>query len=263
MSHATNRLTPKLVREISKAGMHHDRRGLHPRGADRGEELGIPVSLPRPGPHAMGLLTRAGVQPHRSSGARAASTATPRRRDRSARRPALRAAAAPTRQTTFEEVAESSWWTRTGSRQRMPVSRPQRMAAYVYPKIGRLPVALEVGTEVLITMLRPIWQTKHQTANRVRSKVEAVLDYATVRACARAITRRRRSSSEKVCRTSSCPLHHEALPYREVPDFLAKTTPTPRTDTTIPTHGPGGRMDDHDSRTVWRDDGADRGRNRL
>jgi integrase len=51
------------------------------------------------------------------------------------------------------------------------------LAHYVYPLIGGLAVA-DVDTAVVMKILEPIWTTKPTTAGRVRSRVEAILDYA-------------------------------------------------------------------------------------
>jgi hypothetical protein len=57
---------------------------------------------------------------------------------------------------------------------------PATLAAYVYPVFGALPVqAVDVG--LVMKALEPIWQTKPETASRARGRIEAVLDWATVR----------------------------------------------------------------------------------
>lgn len=53
------------------------------------------------------------------------------------------------------------------------------LVAYAYPVIGSMPVA-EIGLSELLRVLTPIWKTKSETASRVRGRIEAVLDYATV-----------------------------------------------------------------------------------
>ena len=50
---------------------------------------------------------------------------------------------------------------------------------YAYPIIGDLPVS-EVDTELIMQVLEPIWKNKPETASRVRSRMEAVLDWAKV-----------------------------------------------------------------------------------
>jgi hypothetical protein len=73
--------------------------------------------------------------------------------------------------------------------------------------------------------LEPIWHTKPETASRLRGRIEAVLDWATVRSYRSGEDPARwrghldkllpaRSKVQKV-------KHHPALPYKEMPDFMA------------------------------------------
>ncbi len=54
------------------------------------------------------------------------------------------------------------------------------MIAYAFPAIGAKPVAA-VSTDDVLTILKPIWQVKPETASRVRGRIEAVLDFAKSR----------------------------------------------------------------------------------
>jgi integrase len=54
------------------------------------------------------------------------------------------------------------------------------LKSYVFPKIGALPVAA-IDTGLVLKCIEPIWQTKTETANRTRSRIESVLDWAAVR----------------------------------------------------------------------------------
>jgi len=54
---------------------------------------------------------------------------------------------------------------------------PQSLRDYAYPAIGDLPVAA-IDTGLIMRVIEPLWQTKTETANRTRSRIEAVLDYA-------------------------------------------------------------------------------------
>jgi integrase len=56
----------------------------------------------------------------------------------------------------------------------------QSLSAYVFPVIGRLPVA-EIDLPLILKVLEPIWREVPETANRVRSRLEAILGWATVR----------------------------------------------------------------------------------
>lgn len=53
------------------------------------------------------------------------------------------------------------------------------LATYASPMIGSLPVAT-VNTALVVKVLQPIWQEKTETATRVRSRIESILDWATV-----------------------------------------------------------------------------------
>jgi integrase len=54
------------------------------------------------------------------------------------------------------------------------------LATYAYPVFGHLPVAaIDVG--LILKALTPIWTEKAVTAGRVRSRIEAVLDFAKAR----------------------------------------------------------------------------------
>lgn len=54
------------------------------------------------------------------------------------------------------------------------------LATYTYPKLGDRPVG-SVAVEDVHAVLEPIWLTINETASRVRSRMEAVLGWATVR----------------------------------------------------------------------------------
>ena len=49
---------------------------------------------------------------------------------------------------------------------------------YVIPKLGDLPVD-QIEVEDVLTVLNPIWRLKTETADRVRQRIEAVLNYAS------------------------------------------------------------------------------------
>lgn len=52
------------------------------------------------------------------------------------------------------------------------------LESYVFPKIGAVQVA-KIETADVISTLTPIWAAKPETANRVRQRIEAVIDYAS------------------------------------------------------------------------------------
>ncbi|WP_262048186.1 tyrosine-type recombinase/integrase [Bradyrhizobium sp. Bra78] len=92
---------------------------------------------------------------------------------------------------------------------------------YAHPIIGQLPVP-DVDTESVLKVLRPIWNTKKETARRIRGRIEAILNSAKAeglrtgenpalwRGHLDQVLARRRKSDVK---------HHPALPYEEMPQF--------------------------------------------
>ncbi len=54
------------------------------------------------------------------------------------------------------------------------------LETYAYPVMGELLVR-DVTQEHVLSVLEPIWKLKNETASRLRGRIEAVLDWATVR----------------------------------------------------------------------------------
>ena len=126
---------------------------------------------------------------------------------------------------TFREAAEEfigpkeAGWRSAKHRQQWR----NTLAAYVHPVLGDLPVAsIDVG--LVLKVVEPIWIEKPETAGRVRGRIEAVLDAATVRGyrqgpnpaqwkgnLAHILPARAKVKKVK---------HHAALPFNEVPAFL-------------------------------------------
>jgi integrase len=98
------------------------------------------------------------------------------------------------------------------------------LTTYAYPIIGGLPVQT-VDTGLVIKVLEPIWTTKPETASRVRGRVESILDFAKVRGYRDAENPARwRGHLDKLLPAHSKLReveHHAALPYAELPAFLA------------------------------------------
>jgi integrase len=95
---------------------------------------------------------------------------------------------------------------------------------YVFPKIGSLAVAdIDIGS--VLSVLEPIWPIKTETASRVRSRIEAILDWATVRKLRDGDNPARwKGNLQHVLPARARlakPEHHAALPYAEIPAFTA------------------------------------------
>ena len=128
---------------------------------------------------------------------------------------------------TFKEAAtkyvssrESGWknakhvqqWTRS-------------LELYAYPVMGDLQVD-QIKLPQVLKVLEPIWEEKNETASRVRGRIEAVLDWATVREHREGPNPARwRGHLDKVLGAPSkvAPSKsHAALPYREMSSFMAR-----------------------------------------
>lgn len=100
------------------------------------------------------------------------------------------------------------------------------LAQYVYPKFGDKPVG-GVSTEDVLGALKPIWTDKPETANRVRNRIELVLDAARAKGLATGINPAAwRGHLDKLLpkRTKASKGHHAAMDYRDVPAFYKRLT---------------------------------------
>ena len=97
------------------------------------------------------------------------------------------------------------------------------LETYAYPLLGELSIQA-VDTTLVMKVIEPIWAKKPETANRVRGRIETILDWATVRGYRQGENPARwrghldklLPSRSKVRKTK----HHSALPYAELPAFL-------------------------------------------
>ena len=97
------------------------------------------------------------------------------------------------------------------------------LETYAYPLLGELSIQA-VDTTLVMKVIEPIWAKKPETANRVRGRIETILDWAAVRGYRQGENPARwrghldklLPSRSKVRKTK----HHSALPYAELPAFL-------------------------------------------
>jgi integrase len=106
------------------------------------------------------------------------------------------------------------------------------LESYAFPIIGDRPVA-DVQPDEILTIVRPIWRSKPETAGRVLQRIDAVLHFSIANtwrerasAClgARQVLGSRRNGEDR---------HHRFLPYREIPDFVAQLRAGKRTMTRL------------------------------
>lgn len=100
----------------------------------------------------------------------------------------------------------------------------QTLTAYAKP-LHHLKVS-QVTTPDVLTVLKPIWMEKHETATRLRSRIEAVLDYATAMhwrsGMNPAIWRGNLKSLLPTISKASRVVHHKAMDIDELPSFMAE-----------------------------------------
>ncbi|HEY6255013.1 MAG TPA: integrase arm-type DNA-binding domain-containing protein [Xanthobacteraceae bacterium] len=104
------------------------------------------------------------------------------------------------------------------------------LQTYATPVIGAVSVQ-QVDTAMVMKILEPIWTTKTETATRVRQRIEKILDWAKARgyrsgenpAVWRGHVENLLPKRSKV-RTV---IHHPALPYADLPVFMAKLRTQP------------------------------------
>jgi integrase len=127
---------------------------------------------------------------------------------------------------TVREVAEAFIAAHEGT-WKNPKHRQQwrnTLATYVYPVMGEVPVD-QVDTKLVLDVVKPLWTVKNETASRVRSRIEAVLDAARVEG-------HRPGGSENPARWRGhlqhvlpprnrvrIVEHHSSMPYAMVPTF--------------------------------------------
>ncbi len=130
------------------------------------------------------------------------------------------------RTKTFDEVAGlyiesvAAQWQNRKSRAQWESS----LSAYVSPIIGSIDCA-DIETTDVMSVLEPIWQTKTETASRIRGRIEKILSYAKTRgyrsgenpARYRGHLDTMLPSPEKLKNKIAQP----ALDYRQLPAFMA------------------------------------------
>jgi integrase len=104
------------------------------------------------------------------------------------------------------------------------------LETYAHPIVGALPVDA-IATPLVLKILQPIWTSKVETASRLRGRIEAVLDWAKVSGYRDGENPARWDghlenllpAKAKIAKVK----HHAALPYSQLPVFIAKLRQAP------------------------------------
>jgi len=229
MARTLHRLTALKAQHISKPGLHNDGGGLYLQVSPSGSKSWKLRYTLQGRVRDMGLggladvtLAEARDQAarYRKLTARGIDPLAQRQQERAAK--ALEAA----RAITFRDMAamyidarRPSWRSSKHAQQ-----WEATLKTYAFPHFGHLAVR-DVETGLVMKALEPIWQTKTETAGRLRERIEAVLDAAKARGWREGENPARwRGHLENLLpRPSSFHKvkHHRALPFSEMSTFMA------------------------------------------
>src|SRR5215470_4448796 len=231
MARLIQKLTEAKIRTLINIKLHPDGAGLYlqikPGGArswiyrftlnGRTRDMGLgaltDVSLvkARDKASAARALVKDGIDPIEHTRAQAIIPAAPKRLS----------------SPTFEEVAESYMADRL-KRLRSEVHGHQwrqTLVDYAYPIIGKMPVN-EIETNDVLAVLKPIWETKCETAARLRGRIERILARTTVeghRSGANPATWRGHLQEALPPRSEVQPVKHfRAMDFQDVPAFMSE-----------------------------------------
>lgn len=217
-----NRLTDKRVRAEKTPGLHADGAGLYLRVDEAGARRWVYIF------HLAGRRREMGLGSLEIVTLKAAREAAEvaRQLARAGKDPIIERnrARGDNRPKRFHEVAdalmddlEKSW--------RSPKQRGQWTASLKqHAPLIWVSYVQDVDTEMVLTALRPIWNTHPETATRVRSRLERILDAAKVKGLTTGENPGRWRGHlalllpvQKVVKG-----HHKALPYADVPAVMGR-----------------------------------------
>lgn len=139
----------------------------------------------------------------------------------------LQAALDRAREKTFMEVADMVIESRrhTWRNKKTALQWRASLETYAFQVIGQVGIQY-IDDEMVMRVLDPIWTKKPETARRVRERIEIVIDYAKVRKMRTGDNPARWKGHLEVLlpnmRKTAKKKHHAAMPYAEVPAFMAQ-----------------------------------------
>ena len=135
---------------------------------------------------------------------------------------------AEARRLTFAEAAqryfdqhEAKW--RNANHRNVFLST---LKAHIFPTLGAMDVA-SIDTQDVLRALEPIWKTKSITADRTRSRIEAILDWAVIRGHRPEGTNPARWKGRldqvlPAARKLAPVEHHNAMDHQQLPQFMVR-----------------------------------------
>ena len=224
------KLTVKKVKALNRPGSYGDGNNLVLAIRKSGAKFWL-FKYARGGrEHSMGLGPVHTVELHEArDAAHAARKLLREARDPIAEKRSARLTSVGAR--TFEQLARD-FHAAHGSRWRNAKYRQQWLRTlenYVFPKIGFLPVGV-IDTAAILSALKPIWESRYETARRVRNAIETVLSAAMAQGLRTGENPARWSGHLEhllPTRAATEKKHHAAMPWREMPDFMSRLRTSP------------------------------------
>jgi integrase len=232
MGRATSKLSVKFIerKDLKPGRLYGDGGGLYLQVSDRRTKAWVFRFMIRGVARKMGLGDIASVTlAEARKKAHAAHLLVIDGHDPIAERDARKAALAveKTKAVTFREAAESYIRSHAAGWRNVKHAKQwgSTLEAFAYPLIGGLPVSA-IDTGLVLRVLEPIWQSRPETASRLRGRIEAVLAWATVRQLRTGpnpATWRNHLDKLLPKRSRVAAIqHHPALSYKELPAFMAE-----------------------------------------
>ena len=234
MARLVDQLTEAKIRTLTRPGLYPDGRGLYLQirsGGSRSWIYRFTLSG-RTRDKGLGSLLDLGLVAARHKAAECrvllAKGIDPIEHEK-AERAAARIIVAPSKKQglTFQECAEK-YMDEKLKRLRSDVHRKQwrySLETFAYPVIGQKSVA-DINTQDILGVLRPIWETTCETAQRLRGRIERILARATVegqRDGFNPAAWRGHLQEALPARSEVAPVkHHPAMPIEDVPAFMAE-----------------------------------------
>jgi integrase len=217
MARQINRLNARAVATISKRGRHADGGGLYLSISPNGGRRWVFLFRWQGKPTEIGLGSARDV-----TLARARELAS-QARSKLAEGSSPRAARRPTEGATFGECADRLIEAMRPSWRNEKHAAQWKMTLHNYAApIRGLPVG-QITTDDVLSVLKPLWNTKPETAARLRGRVERVLDAAKAQGLRSAENPARwRGHLDQLLpkRQRLTRGHHAAMNYAELPSFM-------------------------------------------
>jgi integrase len=213
-----NRLTDAMARAASKKGRHADGRGLYLNVSKTGSKSWVFVWRDHGRHREMGLgpYPTIGLALARRK-ADEARLARLDGRDPIAEKRKARSVSFADTVKAFLASKSAAW-----SNEKHSAQWAMTLGEAYCSKLLPMPVR-DISTDDVLRVLKPIWQTKAETASRLRGRIERVLDFATVQGWRDGENPARwrghldaiLPAPKKLARG-----HHAAMPYQDVPAFV-------------------------------------------